>query len=88
MIIWKYKIEMTGWQQYISMPKGAEVVSFQLQDGVPHIWVSVPDVYAIKEPKCFRLVPTGEDFYQVPGKFHGTIQLKGFVWHLYEEFSL
>lgn len=44
MIIWKYPLEITTDIQLIEIPKGAQILTVQVQNGLPCIWALVnPD---------------------------------------------
>lgn len=88
--IWKFKMDIDD-TQVIYMPKGAEILSIQLQNNEPVIWALVnPEE---KEPRQFEMFGTG---YPIPcdmgvnRKFLGTIQPIGigssfsFAFHIFE----
>ena len=83
--IWKYEISITD-RQTILMPKGARILSFQLQNNIPCIWAIV-NTEAKKETRTFLVLGTG-NIFSIKNKlnFMGTIQdSNGFVWHLFEQ---
>jgi hypothetical protein len=68
----------------IDLPIGAEVLSFQCQDGVPCIWALVDDE-AEPEPRVFVFAGTGHPLFDLPLDYVGTAQNgRGLVWHLFE----
>jgi hypothetical protein len=83
--IWKYGFEIEE-HFSIDMPEKAEVLSIQLQDGIPFMWVRV-DPENETRPKEFTIVGTG---HPAPPtlKHLGTIQThrysQTFVWHIFE----
>lgn len=81
--IWKYQVEFNDLFQ-VSMPKSAEVLSVQIQNGAPVMWAIVnPDEE--KRIRTFRLSRTG---HPISGKliFIDTFQIEdeGLVFHLFE----
>jgi len=88
--VWKFQHEIED-QFSIEMPKGAEILSVQVQHGKPCLWALCnADKEAAKESRKFVYVGTGHEhparFYQGLA-FVGTIQLAngGLVFHLFEE---
>jgi hypothetical protein len=66
----------------IPMPDGADVLCVQFQRDEPRIWAHIdlsrrPDVM-----RRFRWVGTG--WNDVVGRYVGTVQQAGYVWHLFE----
>lgn len=82
--IHKYQFEIAD-SVVIEMPEGANVLSVQVQDGEPMMWAVVETTYCLKK-KAFRIYGTGHklDFFATEGKYIGTIQHNGFVWHIFE----
>jgi hypothetical protein len=88
MQIWKWTLEATQERQHIDMPKGAQVLSVQIQHGHPQLWALV-DMYAPKEVRNFSTygtgnpLPQGDDY----SRFVGTYQLPGceLVFHVFEQ---
>jgi hypothetical protein len=90
--IWKFEMEIDD-TQVINMPKGAEILSIQLQNNEPVIWALVNPEEPDKEPRQFEMFGTG---YLIPcdisinRKFLGTIQPIGigssfsFAFHIFE----
>ena len=80
--IWKFPIGST--EPMVSMPRGAEILTVQVQNGVPTIWALV-DTDAPKAKRLIHIFGTGWD---IPKKIHryiGTWQHDALVWHLFEE---
>jgi hypothetical protein len=65
------------------MPKGAKVLSFQVQTGGFVLWAEVDPGEPI-EGRWFCMRGTGRLIYNYTGVYIGTAQLGGFVAHLYE----
>ncbi len=84
--IWKYSVPFAG-EFTLDMPKGAEVLTLQLQEGEPVMWVAV-DPDAEKEEIKFSLIGTGHavDFELIQSNYIGTYQELGgkLVWHLFQ----
>lgn len=84
--VFKYQIEARD-SQTITMPKGAEILTVQVQHGEPCIWALVnPD----NEPEEVKLRIHGTG-HNVPSSellsYIGTFQLHGgnFVFHVFRE---
>lgn len=61
---------------------GAEPLTVQMQDGRPCLWMRVPtDVYDYQAHR-FYWVGTGQEC-PFPSAYVGTVQLDGYVWHLF-----
>lgn len=87
--VYKYEI-MPGDDIEIEMPRGAEPLSVQTQQGVPMLWALV-DPHAPLVTRRFRLTGTGHDIgtdiaARVAFRFVGTFQLiaSGLVFHLFD----
>lgn len=82
--IWKY---VTCWDAFaLMMPRGAKVLSVQVQNGVPCIWALVDPVEPV-EMRRFLLVGTGHEIECTDGlSFIGTFQMRDgeLVFHLFE----
>lgn len=85
MTIWKYPLETTE-MQFLSMPRGARILSVQAQSGKPCIWALVnPD--ADKGKRHIRIYSTGHRVDErFVGEFVGTYQLQGgaIVFHVFD----
>jgi hypothetical protein len=79
--IWKYKVE-----NVIEMPKEAEILSVQIQNGQMFnacIWVKVNPENEL-EKRQFEVIGTGHSFEDSNKEYIGTYQDGPFVWHLFE----
>ena len=79
--IWKFKVE-----NFIEMPKGAEILTVQIQDGQMFnacIWAKVNPENEL-EKRHFIVVGTGQGFQDDNTNYIGTYQDGPFVWHLFE----
>jgi len=77
--IWKYQIAVMA-----RMPKGAEILTVQMQNEEPCVWAVVePD--AEKENRYLEVFGTGQPIHEdVERRYIGTFQQPPFVWHLFE----
>ena len=86
--IWKYIIKPV-YDSILQIPKGADILAVQLQDGIVCIWVLV-DPQAEKENRKFSLIGTGHIIITDNGTYIATLQFeKTFghfnqVYHLFE----
>lgn len=82
--IWKVNLAVAD-QQLVHLPEGAEVLSVQVQGGVPTVWFKCDTE---REPvgRTFFMYGTGHQLPEEPGRFIGTFQLHGgaLVFHLFE----
>lgn len=88
MRVYKYKVEKH--KPDVEMPKGAQILCIDYQDGAPTMWAMV-DRDADTETRRFHVIGTGWD---VPegGVYRGTCFEReattgfpnGFVWHIWE----
>lgn len=78
--IWKFKAD-----GIIEMPKGAEILTVQMQDSFNTcIWAMVDPEQGDTEKRRFVIVGTGHSFDDTDKKYIGTWQDSMFVWHLFE----
>lgn len=86
LIIFKYTFEVDP-EVEIEMPKGAHILTVQVQHGYPTIWAIV-DPEQPKEIRHLRLFGTGHplDIDPAASRYIGTFQLDmgNFVGHLFE----
>lgn len=90
MLIFKYPIDpVLGDLLTVRMPRGAQVLTVQVQYGTPCLWALV-DPEAPHEIRTFATYGTGRPM-QVPGnhngaKYIGTYQVEGgaLVFHVFE----
>jgi hypothetical protein len=84
-IIWKYEIgDPDGYG--LEMPKGAEILTVQIQNDKPYIWALVDENSPIEE-RNFIVLGTGHSFMLSKNSVYiGTFQEAGgrLVWHLFE----
>ena len=80
--IWKYSLE-----NIIEMPKGAEILTIDIQNGQmfnAQMWVKV-DTENEMEKRMFEVIGTGQNFDDTNKKYIGTYQEGPFVWHVFEK---
>lgn len=82
--IWKFGLEARDGVA-IDMPKGAEILSLQVQGSTPCIW-ALCDPHAEPETRYFRTYGTGHPVESEPGRFIGTYQIMNgaLVFHVFE----
>lgn len=85
--IWKFRLLITDIQQ-ISLPKGSEVLTVQVQDGYACMWALV-NLGEEPETRSFEVFGTGHNIPPVgPNgrRYVGTFQLGGgrLVFHVFE----
>jgi len=92
--VYKYKVPITD-EPAIQMPAGAVPLTFQVQRSEPMLWCLV-DPDADLEWRQFVMRGTGQPVPEAVGvgphpdgrvatvTHIGTIQLRGYVWHLFE----
>jgi hypothetical protein len=80
--IWKWSLEMAV-EQDLSLPKGAKLLTLQLQAGNPTLWF-LCDADAPLEPRRFAIHGTGHPLPEFPGDYKGTFQTGELVWHVFE----
>jgi hypothetical protein len=84
-IIWKFSLELSA-RHLVLMPRGAEILSVQMQGGSPVAWALV-DPDAQLTSRVILMNGTGWDVgTATKAKNHiGTVQADGMVWHFFEE---
>lgn len=81
--IYKYPLYLAAGIQYVSMPQGARIVHFAMQDDQPCMWARVDPLAAMLQRE-FWILGTGHDISDNL-KHIGTTLHGAFVWHLFEE---
>lgn len=87
--IWKWKVLAQPVTE-IKVPRGAEFLSVQMQNGDPVVWaICDPDAPLVI---CkLRAVPTGAEWNYQPSRYIGTFQVSQtppLVFHLFEELDV
>lgn len=81
-----YKYELKDTKNNLSLPIGAEVLSFKMQHGQYNIWVKI-DPNQLSEVRNFIIVGTGWDVTENVS-YIGTVIDGDFVWHCFETKAL
>jgi hypothetical protein len=82
--IWKFPLAGGQQKHRISMPKGAKVLTAQLQNNDITLWAEVNDNKE-KETRVFEVYGTGHEMNEYDLDYIGTVQdNSGLVWHVYE----
>jgi hypothetical protein len=83
--IWQFPVKMAD-AFAVTMPKGSEVVSVQMQRGTPVMWALVNDDPGPIEERRFAVHGTGHPVPADRTRHVGTFQEQGgaVVWHLFE----
>jgi len=79
--IWKYEIPLTE-EFKLDIPYGKTIVSIDVVDGKPYMWVLVWDGNPPEEHE-FELHPTGADV-DSDRIYKGTFRIADVVFHLFE----
>jgi len=81
--VYKYTIDRT--YNIIDMPKGAQLLDVQVQNGYPQLWALV-DPDAEMEERYLTIVGTGHDIGLGNMEYVGTYQIDGgiFIFHVFE----
>lgn len=84
--IWKTTLDVMQETQLVRFPRGAELLTVQIQAGFqPVLWARVDDAAPL-ESRAIAMYGTGWPMPADPGVYLGTVQDErgGFVWHFYE----
>lgn len=83
--VFKYPIPIND-ESEIHMPRGADIICVDVQNGLPHLWARV-DPEAPIVVRHFRMAGTGHPLNDDEvGKHIGSVQLRGgtLVFHIFE----
>jgi hypothetical protein len=78
--IYKYQFEIKD-DIVIEMPEISDILSIQVQDGMPTMWARV-DTNSKTFRRHFIVLGTGHEV-RLTLPYRGTIQLDGLVWHIF-----
>lgn len=87
--IWKFPLEITDIQK-VNMPDKAEILTVQMQNGIPCLWALVDPDEALFDEREIEIFGTGNhivyDNNIVWHKYISTIQLNGgsLIFHVFE----
>lgn len=79
--IWKYPFQIDD-EFEIEMPEGAQVLTAQVQGSTPCLWALV-NPEAPKTKRKFFVYGTGHEINEEGVAYIGSIQMNGFVWHVF-----
>lgn len=81
--VYKYKLEATD-RQIIKMPKYAEMLCVQIQDGEPHLWARVATENPVVDVEI-HVYGTGHEINEPFLSYIGTFQLRqgALVFHVF-----
>ena len=87
MRIWKWALNLSDVQS-VSIPKGAKLLSVQMQGDAPQLW-ALCDERADKEQRHIAIYGTGNPMPDAPGEFISTFQTHdgALVFHAFEVFG-
>lgn len=78
-----YKYELNA--GVVGLPKGAQILTIQVQNGLPYIWALIDTEVTITEFRWFAIVGTGQEITQeYEYNYLATFQQDIFVWHVFE----
>ena len=84
--VFKYPLEIADWV-CVTMPRGSQPISVQMQHGLLCLWAHVPDETATPVTHHFRIAGTGHDLGSNVGRHIGSVQMAGgdLVFHVFAE---
>lgn len=82
--IWKFPLRITD-EQTLNLPASAELLSVQVQDDAPCLWVRLDPAAAVL-PRRIVIHGTGHSVPPSTGRHLGTCQFRGgaLVFHVFE----
>lgn len=82
-VIHKLTLSLDGAVQTRYFDHPVKILSAQEQDGNICVWYEVDENQNFNTIKNFFIIGTGKYFLMPNGHYVNTIQLNGFVWHIY-----
>lgn len=79
--IWKFPLAVEQ-RQWITVPNDAQVLSIDVQSGIPCLWMML-DPNAPMTARKIRCFGTGHDVDASHDQFIGTVLVGSFVWHYF-----
>ena len=80
--IWKFSIALHN-EQFVQMPKGAVVLSAQVQNGILCLWADI-ETHNDNETRHIYINGTGNPIQQpADARYVSTVIMDAFVWHVY-----
>ena len=80
--IFKYYLQLTD-TQTLQMPEGFEVLNVSNEGGRIVFWAEADEEEELVDID-FYVVGTGNELEHPLRVYMGTVQMNGFVWHVYE----
>ena len=80
--VFKYPVPVNDYF-FLDIPRGAKILTVQVQNGEPQIWALVNPENPIKT-RNFCLAGTGDSINERNLIHIGTFQIRSLVWHLFE----
>lgn len=84
MKIYKYKLELKDFQQ-IPLSYTHKILDVQIQDGSICLWAAIKPGWATSHFPV-HIIGTGQELPDRNLQYCGTVQLDGFVWHIFIEY--
>lgn len=81
--IWKFPLVFTPNGQEIKMPKGAVILTAQVQSATMTLWAAV-DPSEPEERRVIEILATGQLVEDRQRSYIGTVQVGSLVWHVFE----
>jgi len=84
--IWKFPLRVTD-SQRIEMPRGAEILTAQTQNGQGYLWALVDPEAVDTEMRTIEIHGTGNPILEGNNRerrYVATFQQLAFVWHVFE----
>jgi hypothetical protein len=84
--IYKYILKFED-EQYLKLPKLAEVLTVQMQNDELALWAIVNPTQSEFDLRIFEIYGTGNPFPSVgmsERKYISTVQNNKFIWHIFE----
>ena len=87
-IIYKYPLEITD-EQILEVPMRTTFLTVMFQNGQLYVWGkhSIYDPPLQKVKRRIVIVGTGHEFDNASLNYIGTVQERGFVWHVFNDYS-
>ena len=85
--VWKFPLAIDGALQPLNLRYGSEILTVQMQDGVPFLWAIVWNTAPHTDERYVRMLGTGWDVPAQQHKYIATVQDGPLVWHFFEVMS-
>lgn len=82
--IYKYSLNTNIPRFNLELPAQAKILSFQVQNTIPTIWVLV-DTENTYVTRSFEIYGIGHIINNTFENYIGTVQVGNYVWHLFEK---